>query len=259
MDRLDRLIVFDIVGPMAHFRKYYTNSSSLSYAFPPRTVIIGMIAGILGYPRDSYYERFSSRRCHVGISIVTPVRSIYKTVNYLSVKSRNDVNGINGHTQVPLEILLPEDLSANNLCYRIYFWHSEDEIMDELERRLNEKRFVYPLYMGLTEFIAYVSKVFTLNGSDMEIRCSDNYTDIVTVCNLDTIEEGGLSFKTDGSPMQYIKEIAPLGFSEGRQSVVPAYFVYEKNQRHLKVRLRGPYLTVNLGGVTENITFMEAE
>ena len=49
------LLVFDISGKFAHFRKYYTNSSSLTYLVPPRTSIYGLIAGILGLERDSYY------------------------------------------------------------------------------------------------------------------------------------------------------------------------------------------------------------
>jgi CRISPR-associated protein, Cas5h family len=72
----EKVLVFDIKGPMAHFRKYYTNSSSLSYLFPPRTVVVGLIAGLLGLPserhtkekRDIYYEKFDEKRCLVAVS-----------------------------------------------------------------------------------------------------------------------------------------------------------------------------------------------
>lgn len=64
----DEVIIFDIMGRNAHFRKFYTNSSSLSYLVPPRTVIAGLIAGLLGLPserftndeKETYYEKFKS-------------------------------------------------------------------------------------------------------------------------------------------------------------------------------------------------------
>ena len=50
------LIVFDIWGDYAYFRRGYTTTSTLTYPFPSRTTIAGFIAGILGYPRNSYYD-----------------------------------------------------------------------------------------------------------------------------------------------------------------------------------------------------------
>lgn len=60
----EKVLIFDIKGPMAHFRKFYTNSSSLSYLVPPKTVVAGLIAGLLGLPserhtkdkEETYYE-----------------------------------------------------------------------------------------------------------------------------------------------------------------------------------------------------------
>ncbi|KPA09783.1 CRISPR-associated protein Cas5 domain protein, partial [Candidatus Magnetomorum sp. HK-1] len=38
-----KILSFRLNGRFAHFRKFYTNSSSLSYFVPPRTAIIGML------------------------------------------------------------------------------------------------------------------------------------------------------------------------------------------------------------------------
>ena len=54
---ISKILIFDIKGPMAHFRKFYTNSSSLSYLFPPRTVVAGIIAGILGLPSERFEKK----------------------------------------------------------------------------------------------------------------------------------------------------------------------------------------------------------
>ena len=82
------VIAFDIKGKMAHFRKYYSNSSCLSYFIPPRTTIIGIIAGLLGRPRDEYYEEFSLEQCNIGIAVLSSLKKIIYKVNYLHVESR---------------------------------------------------------------------------------------------------------------------------------------------------------------------------
>jgi CRISPR-associated protein Cas5h len=65
-----KLLQFDIYGRLAHFRKFYSNVTSLSYYFPPRNTIIGMIGSILGMQRDSYYGILSDNKLGVAIRIL---------------------------------------------------------------------------------------------------------------------------------------------------------------------------------------------
>ncbi|MBN2251964.1 MAG: type I-B CRISPR-associated protein Cas5, partial [Candidatus Altiarchaeota archaeon] len=167
--KLDKCLVFDLKGPMAHFRKYYTNSSSLSYLTPPRTVIAGLIAGLLGIPsekhltesQESYYEKFNDDNCFVSISLRSPIRKMMQTVNYLRTKSIYGVDGSEGGTPVPLEILVPED-NDQEVVYRIYFYYPDTtekgttKFYEDLKRRLMNQSFVYPPYLGLSEFIASI-------------------------------------------------------------------------------------------------------
>ncbi|MEW6070945.1 MAG: CRISPR-associated protein Cas5, partial [Candidatus Thermoplasmatota archaeon] len=41
-------LVFTIKGQFAHWRKWFTTTSPLTYSFPPRTAVIGLIGAILG-------------------------------------------------------------------------------------------------------------------------------------------------------------------------------------------------------------------
>lgn len=52
-------IGFDITADYAHFRRVGNNSAKPSYRIPPRTTIAGLLAGIMGMSRDSYYNLFS--------------------------------------------------------------------------------------------------------------------------------------------------------------------------------------------------------
>lgn len=209
----DKVLIFDLKGPMAHFRKYYTNSSSLSYSFPPRTVIAGLIAGLLGMPnekekdtRKRYYEQFSDENCLIAVSIRTAIRRMMQTVNYIRTKSLSEVNGSAGGTQIPLEILIPRD--ADEIIYRIYFWHKNDDIYSTLKEGLENQSYIYPPYMGLTEFLAsieYIGEGKITPNTNEEIKLD-------TPCR---VKDVNISFENNKNQW-YILEKMPTGFLNDR-------------------------------------------
>ena len=260
---VNKLLIFDIKGPAAHFRKFYTNSSSLSYTFPPRTTITGLIAGMLGRARDSYYEEFNSDKCRIAISIRTPIRKIMQTVNYVRTKSLGELNLSAGHTQIPLEILLPFK-NSDMVKYRIYFYHADD-IFYKFREILERGNFVYPPYLGISEFIAEVEFIEFI-GQNKIRRVSDisEPVEIATVVNVKQIPEGALIFEPNsGMPLQYVKERMPLEFDSERKLKKGASFIYEKNQNKVKLnKINGSYYRINYHSpegdkIIENIVFME--
>jgi len=258
----DKLLIFDIQGSMAHFRKFYTNSSSLSYTFPPRTTITGLIAGILGRCRDKYYEEFSSKQCKIAISIRTPLRKIMQTVNYVRTKSLGELNLSAGHTQVPLEIILPLR-DFEKLKYRIYFYY-DDGVFYDLEKILKSNKFIYPPYLGISEFIAQVKFIDSIRDNQIS-RISGSLipVEIATAINVDKILKGGLIFESNsGKVLQYIKERMPLEFDSERKLKKGASFIYEKNQNKVKLKIKDDYYKIEYqdpeeGAIVENIVFME--
>ena len=98
----DRIIQLEISGTFAHFRKFYTNSSSLTYTIPPRTAVCGLLASICEMQRDSYYDVFSHENLGVGIA-VTPgfmAKKTMQTLNYVNVESKNGlINDVSEHKQ----------------------------------------------------------------------------------------------------------------------------------------------------------------
>ena len=47
-----KLISFKLSGRFGHFLRAETSASALSYPFPPRTVILGILGAVLGLPKD---------------------------------------------------------------------------------------------------------------------------------------------------------------------------------------------------------------
>jgi len=259
MNMANGVLIFDISGPMAHFRKYYTNSSSLSYAFPPRTVITGMVAGFLGWERDSYYSILAPEHCSVAVKLQTGFRKIFQTVNYLFVKSLSDLNGSSGHTQIPVEFVVPA-LGEKEISYRVYFTHQDQKIMEELAKVLANKKFAYPPYLGLSELIATVEPV-ALEGVTIDAIPPGEAVEVCTPVNTALLEKNGILFEVPDSEvaLQYIKERMPLSFLPGRRPGGVADFIFEKNRRLIRAKLKTPVWRLKYLDSEETIAFMEGE
>ena len=251
---IDRIIVVDLRGAMAHFRAFYTNSSSLTYSFPPRTVITGLLAGIMGRPRDSYYEEFSREKCRIGLAIRSPFRKIMNTLNYLWAKSPSDFVRRSGNPlQVQFEALVPCAQSAGwgELVYRMFIWHSNLDILNEIRKRVEMKQFVYPPYMGISEFTAELEFIQEITGHNIQVVDSENCENFSTILNAAHIADRGLEFQS--GELQYMKEVMPLEFKSDRSSRATGKFIFERNLNHIRARLTTPF--IRAGG--ENIAFME--
>ena len=153
------LISFEIKSKFAHFRPFYTNASSLSYYFPPRTTIIGIIAGILGREKDSYYETFSSENLDVSVEILTPIRKSIFTIKYYRTKEsdlsiKKFLKGVEDYP-TSIEVLMP--IADNFLGYRIYLkFKNNFEIEEELWNTLESNKVKYAPYLGISEFLAFI-------------------------------------------------------------------------------------------------------
>lgn len=237
-----KIVVFDIHGKFAHFRKFYTNSSSLTYGVPPRTTIAGMIAAILGLERDSYYDKFSSERLKIGVRKLSGTKKLLQTLNYLKATSSSELINPKDHTQVPFEILMGE----NNLGYRIYLSYEEVDLLNEIEERLKDNRVFFPPYLGSASFSCRLSYIDTFEG---ESCVDEDYTSISTVLRADYVEEIDILSYSG----RLIKERMPIDFFEGRRIKEVASYIYDDKGCPIDVKLKNEYIKLSDG---EIITFM---
>ena len=79
-----KIVAFDVWADYANFRRGYTNTSSLTYPFPTRTNIAGLVSAILGLPRNSYHDIFSEKNSRVGCRILNPIEKINYNMNMVS-------------------------------------------------------------------------------------------------------------------------------------------------------------------------------
>ena len=224
------LVIFDIMGSYAMFRKFYTNSSSLSYPFPPRSSVAGLIAGLMGYERDSYSDEFSIEKCKIAVSVRTPVRSVMQTVNYVMTKAPKEFDGSAGGTQIPIEWIYPT-VGKTKLHYRIYVTHENTDWVNRLSKILEKEEWIYPPYLGLTECIAEVKHVATV--ANWYFEEPEGAVDIATVIPT-TALRGAPALKTGA---QIIKERTPLSLSGNRKLEAICDVLYERTGKGITAKV----------------------
>ena len=219
-----------MAGYFAHFRKYFTTTSSLSYIFPPRTTIEGMIAGILGRERDSYYELLSSNKCKIALQIIKPVRRVTFTVNYLMTDrplTVEKLRGIGPPAQTHMEILTSGDRLLSELYYRIFFNHKDESIHSEVAERIAERKFFYPPSLGVANFIAELKYVDTVEG---EILKPEGEVDVYTVLPTSVIK----SLHPLKGTKIYIEELVPADFTPNRFLRRKETYIYEGSGKAIR-------------------------
>ena len=238
--------MFKLFGKFAHFRKFYTNASSLSYLIPPRTVIIGLIASILKIPRDEYYDIFNEENLKVSVCIPKnlEIRKQTQSLNYLHNKYFNLIakgKGIAQHSQCKLELLMfPLD---KNIEYLIYIGcDHQNEIINKLEEKLIVNDLGFGVYFGQRRFKADIEFIDTFKNSDIVFLEKSQFLD--SVCS-----EGNFIDCKFSSEIDVLVEQMPIHFKQiksgtktGREPITVKKVFFEKKGRRMEGEFRNCYL-----------------
>jgi len=143
---MEKVLVFKVWGDYAHFKKYYTTTSPLTFEFPPPTALFGIISAIVGLQKNEYLRYFQDENSFkLAVSLNNPVNKVRWTQNLIDTKKH--FWKIKGRTQIRTEFL-------KNPSFTIYFYHSEKSIYEKLKEHLKNHTSVYSISMGLSELLA---------------------------------------------------------------------------------------------------------
>lgn len=237
-----KVLIFDIKGRFAHFRKFYTNSSSLSYGIPPRTTLIGLIASILGYERDEYYDIFDSEKMYITSKKLNSGSKILQSLNYIRAVNMREIMVPKTHTQVPFEILTGD----NGVCFRVYLSYKNQDLFDQIEKRIIEGRFAYPPSLGTVNFNGSISYVGTVEAKFIR---TDGYLSICTPIRLEHIKEMDINMYTG----KVIKERMVVDFDSTRRAKKVASYIYDDDGKSISAVVKDGVFQLSNG---DNIVFM---
>lgn len=201
-----KTLVFDIYGDFGHFKKFYTTSSPLTFAFPPPPTVRGMLGAITGADKKEYLEIFSHKKCKVAVRILSPVKKIRMGLNHINTKGNFWVPAKKGtheaRTQIRTEFL-------KNPAYRIYVTHNDEKVFSNLVDNVKSHKTVYTLSLGLSELLADFKYVGLKDFKEGH----DGQGGIVTVIPMDVVEQYGITFEED---KKYFKEKISIEMNQDR-------------------------------------------
>lgn len=251
-----KVLIFDLIGKFGHFRKYYSNSSALSFGIPPRTTLCGLIAAILGWERDSYYNHMRMDCCKIGLACKAPIRKTIHKLNYLYIKNKNNLNASYGlPTQVPFELVSAPRFGQQNLRYRIYFSHTDLKIFNKLRHCLINQENAYTLSLGSANFhatyewIGEAEATYQNGSTTAEVNITsaiprDRIDDFLFEKNLEKV---------------FVNELLPLDFNNQRELVSLKEMIYCEQGQSLFLKVKTPFYSIEIPpiGLCEDFVFME--
>lgn len=241
---IDHLIAFTLSGRFAHFRKFYTNSSSLSYLVPPRTVVMGILASILMIPRDAYYDTFNPDLCKISVS-AAPGSDIKKTIQSVNLLHDSYYSLLNGrtakakamHSQCKMELLLSGKKQPVSYILFVSF-PGNPELAARLQEKLSAGHRGYGVYMGQRQFRADAQLLESFGAGDIAFLEQSDYLD--SVCLQDNVvtfrenkEKADFHVVAEQMPIHMKAVPAKREGQSAREPVAVKRVLFEKNGNRL--------------------------
>jgi len=180
------VLVFDIWGDFAHFKKNYATTSALTYNFPPRNTIAGIIGAILGLKREEFPVKLSPERTYIGVSILSPIMKKTITMNLIHTKPseslilKNNFGYFKKHTQIPFQFL-------SKGLFRIYFSTDDDKMFDQLHLYLKNHKSQYTVSLGLSNLLCDFKLIEKRKIKKKEVMNKE--VEVLTVIPMNKVKE----------------------------------------------------------------------
>lgn len=245
---IDKVLVFDIWGDYAHFRRFYTTTSPLTFPIPPRTALCGLLGAIIGIEKENnvYLQFFTCEKAFIGLKLLSPVKKVMIAENLIHTKNAKGLgmNLIAERCQIGFEFV-------KDPKYRIYFYHTDKNLYKKLSDNLKWHKSVYTPCFGLSENIANFKFIGEL---ETEVKIANGkYVQIHSVLPSEKIAyKEGVNFNLTG---EYFSIRVPVEMNPERIVTKYSDILFEKNGKPIEAKLKEQYWTVNYGE-EENIVFI---
>lgn len=219
----NRVVAFDIWGDYAHFRNIYTTSSPLSYSFPPRTTLAGLVGAIAGINKEECFRDFVRDKASISCRILSPIKKVRIGENLIDTKSAIKMHFIKNRTQIRFEFI-------KDPKYRVYFSHSDEKLYGKVKALLENHQSVYTPCLGLSELICDFSYVG-------EFCISQNSLD--DFIPIDSVVPNRYLRKPPDFELgkEYFSESVPLEMGDGREVTDYGEVLFERRGEKIRVNV----------------------
>jgi len=223
-----KVIVFDIKGDFAHFKRIYTTSSPLTYSFPPLPTLKGIIGAIYGASKEEYLSIFSNETTRLAIRIINPIKKIRLGINLINTKDNFWTPVKRRHHEARTQIRTEFIKDAH---YRIYFSHSDSSILTVLEDYIKNHKSVFTVSLGLSELLADIEYIETIDFLEVH----NEEVEIASIIPLSFMEERSINFEGN---KKYFKERVPFSMNVDREVDKYEDFIFEPDGKSIKLFMK---------------------
>lgn len=140
------VLAFTLTGQFGHFRRGYASRTGLTYPFPPKTALAGVIGAVLGIPKPNPAWTLDPAALAVAVKPNVPLRTLMVPITYRQAPPGRGSDAQTA-TLIPLEFVVKPS-------YTVYVSLADERLQAELRQRLEEHTCIYTPYLGITELIA---------------------------------------------------------------------------------------------------------
>jgi len=200
-----RVIGFNLSGKYALFTKPYTKNQPQSFIIPPKSAIVGMVGGILGFSREEYQKKLQNLK----YSVVLKKEPIKYTTRFNLLQGKSATFSFSKN---PLKNP-PERGQRSPTTFEILkdpswdiFIHLDDELLNELTNRIKNSLFSYVPYLGVAN--AFAKLELFEEPVELEKGINDN---------IKSFFELNLVKVKITKPVKFYNELIPIGFENKRE------------------------------------------
>lgn len=250
-----RALGVTVRGDWGHFRRLDTTSVKQSYRVIPRTTVAGLLAGIVGSPRDSYYDVFTPDRSAIAVNVVNPVE-VTRLSELELTTNENSMKAISG---APIRRIIKRQTTAEerqrniyewlkNPAYRIWVALDDDEFYEDLRTHLENGTTVYTPTIGKSECLATLdyhgeAKITATEAQKVDSVVPADDADITTAQNQISVERipAYNNARDDG---------------RGRELGGMTTVAYNADGKEVPVSNKENVYSVGTGSLNENVRFI---
>ncbi len=238
----------------------------MSFSIPPRTTLMGMLAGILGLAKDSYYEAMASDKIRIGVAVKTPIKKTFHRLNFLSIKSKGDLRksfesdfrGMNGRIQTPFEVVTGHNLLTDEVRYRVFVscFTEGKPVFDKLKEALSQRNTYFQATLGTAQFLASIDQYFLFENAILK-TAADDWVVFDSAVISDRVS--ALDFQRENLQHFVEEELLPADFKANfdRELSKMNRVLFTTGTIPLKVKFSGEYFEIRNSIENQCIHFLE--
>jgi len=237
----EKILVFDLWGDYAHFKKPYTTTSPLSYSIPPRTTLTGILGAILGIEKNSENNNnilLNYSKTNISLSILSQIKKVNINQNLINSKNANSIFRMQKHkaprTQIRVEYL-------KDVKYRVFIEIFDENLYKNLKDKLENHQAYYSISLGLSENLANFNYIGEYNYKE---KVGD--ADIGSVINLERVDSNNIKIDMQ---KEYFSDRFPLEMKSDREVTKYGDILFERTGKTIQVK-NSNYIELETG---ENI------